>query len=317
MGTKSERRKELREIISTMLNSSAVDLSQNEMSKRIGISPAALSTWLQGKYKGSDTEIERKIERWLESYNAGEEYTRELPPEPEWIETPTARRIFQTLETGQFLKSLVMAYGAAGAGKTKTCEYYAATRPNVWLFTPTKATASARGLLMLICDKLGISDPGSGNYAIQKAIMRKVAGTNGLIIIDEAQQITLGALDLMRQMQEQAGVGMALVGNEPLYTQMTGGFRGPKFAQLFSRIAQRTHIEGTQSDDVETLAAALGITDRDAVAYLVRIGTLPGGLRGVAKTLQLAQLAAAGSGGELNKAIIARAWRKLTNTEGE
>ncbi|MDD3276972.1 MAG: hypothetical protein PHP93_07990, partial [Kiritimatiellales bacterium] len=108
-------------------------------------------------------------------------------------------------------------------------------------------------------------------------------------------------------------IGMALVGNEPLYTQMTGGFRTPKFAQIFSRITQLTHIEGTQADDVTALCGALGIVDPEAVEYLSRIGTLPGGLRGVAKTVQLAQLAAAGNGGELNKAVLARAWRKLTN----
>jgi DNA transposition AAA+ family ATPase len=313
MGNKADRRKELMEIISGMLNNGAVDLSQAEMSKRIGVSPAALNQWLQGKYKGSNTAIEEKIERWLESYNAGQEYTSELPPEPEWVETPTARRVFQTLETGQFLKSLVVVYGAAGAGKTKTCELYSETKPNIWLITPTKATASARGLLMLICDELGIHDQGSGNYAVQKAFMKKVANTNGLIIIDEAQQLTLGALDLMRQIQEQADIGMALVGNEPLYTQMTGGFRTPKFAQIFSRITQLTHIEGTQTDDVTALCGALGIIDPEAVEYLSRIGTLSGGLRRVAKTVQLAQLAAAGNGGELNKAVLARAWRKLTN----
>jgi DNA transposition AAA+ family ATPase len=313
MGTKAERRTELRENISGMLKNSAVDLSQTEMAKRIGVSAAALNQWLQGKYKGSNESIEDKIERWLESYGAGHEYSRELPPEPEWVETPTARRVFQTLETGQFLRSLVVVYGAAGAGKTKTCELFQQTKPNVWLFTPTKATSSARGLLLLICDQLGIHDPGSGNYAIQKAIMKKVAGTNGLIIIDEAQQLMLGALDLMRQIQEQSDIGLALVGNEPLYTQMTGGFRTPKFAQIFSRITQRTHIEGTLAADVESMCAALGIADSDAVGYLARIGTLPGGLRGVAKTVQLAQLAAAGNGGEINKAALARAWRKLTN----
>jgi DNA transposition AAA+ family ATPase len=314
MGNKADRQNELRELIGGMLKNSAVDLSQTGMAKRIGVSCAALNQWLQGKYKGSNEAIEEKLERWLESYSAGQEYTSELPPKPGWVETPTARRIFQTLEMGQFLKELVIAYGAPGTGKTMTSEHYAVTKPNVWLVTPTKASASVRGILMLMCDKLGISDPGSGNYIIQKEIMKKISGTNGLLIIDEAQQLTVSALDLLRQIHEQAGgVGLALVGNEPLYNQMTGGFRLQKFAQLFRRIAQRTHIEGTLAEDVAAMCEAIGITDDDAVEYLSRIGTLPGGLGGIATTIQMAQLASAGSGIELNKAVLARAWRKLTN----
>ncbi len=310
---KAERRDELRETVGGMLKDSVVGLSQAGMAKQIGTSPAALNQWLQGKYKGRDSAIEEKIERWLASYNAGQEYTRELPPEPGWVETPTARRIFQTLEMGQFLKSLVVVYGAAGAGKTKTCEHYASEHPNVWMVTPTKATASARAVLMLLSDKLNISNPGTGCYAIQKKVMETVRGTAGQIIIDEANQISLGALDLLRQICEQSEISLALVGNEPLYTQMTGGFRAPKFAQIFSRISSLTHIKETLTEDVSALCAAFGISDAAAVGYLAQIGTLPGGLRGVVKTVQMAQLASAESGGALNKTILARAWRKLTN----
>ncbi len=315
MGLKKPNSEKLRATISGMLDNPEVGLSQNQMAKQIGISAASLGNWRKGR-KGSYAEIEAKIERWIGSYNAGENFASALPPEPEWVETPTAQRIFQTLETAQFIRGLTMAYGAAGAGKTKTCEQYVATQPNVWMVTPTKLTATARAVMLLLCDSLGITDHGAGGLGIKKSILGKVRGTAGLIIVDEGQQLTIGALDELRQVQEQAGIGLCLVGNEPLYTQMTGGHRQPQFAQLFSRIAMRTHIEGTSGDDVATMCAALGITDKDAVQYLTRIGTLPGGLRGVAKTVQLAQLAAAGSTGKLNKNLIARAWRKLTGTGG-
>jgi len=313
MGMKSERRKELREIINGMLDNPVVGLSQNEMAGQMGMNSSILSQWRHGKYTGSNEEAENKIERWLAGYNAGEAYAAELPPDPEWVETPTARRVWNSIEMAHRLKSLVVVYGAAGAGKSKTCEHYRAERSNVWMFTPTKATCSARGMLMLMCDVLGLKDPGSGNYAVQKAILKKLSRSAGVLIIDEAQQLALGALDLLRQIQEQAGVGMVWCGNEPLYTQMTGGFRGPKFAQIFSRIAQRTHIEINEADDVNPVAAAMGVTDAESIKYLREIGVLPGGLRGVVKTLQLARMAAAGAGNELNRALIARAWRKLTN----
>jgi DNA transposition AAA+ family ATPase len=313
MGMKAEERKHLREQIGAMLKSGAVGLSQNEMAVKIGISATALSQWLKGKYPGSNTELETKIERWIETYNAGEEYADELPPEPEWVKTPTASRVYNAIEMAHRLKSLVCVYGAAGSGKTKTCLHYQTQRSNVWMFTPTKATSSVRGILTMMCSKMAIRNPGSGNYAMQEAIMRKMASSGGVVIIDEAQQLNFGALDLLRQIQEQAGIGMVWCGNEPLYTQMTGGARGPKFAQIFSRLAQRTHIETTREEDVDLVASAMGITEQASLAYLRQIGVLPGGLRGVVKTIQLASMAAVGSGKELNRDLIARAWRKLTN----
>ena len=313
MGMKSEERKQLREQIEGMLKSGAVGLSQNQMADKIGISATALSQWLKGKYPGSNTELEVKIQRWIDTYNAGEEYAEELPQDPDWVKTKTAGRVYNAIEMAHRLKSLVCVYGAAGSGKTKTCEYYQSRRSNVWMFTPTKATSSVRGMLRMMSSKMSIRNPGSGNYEMQEAIIRKMTSSGGVVIIDEAQQLNFGALDLLRQIQEQAGVGMVWCGNEPLYTQMTGGARGPKFAQIFSRIAQRTHIEMTQTEDVAPVAAAMGITDHASLDYLRQIGVLPGGLRGVVKTIQLASMAAAGSGKELNRDLLSRAWRKLTN----
>ncbi len=310
----AEKRKKLRTTINDMLANPAVDLSQNEMAKLIGCSTSALSTWRAGKYKGSNVELEKKIQMWLDSYSAGKKYATDLPADPDWQETPTAQRVWNAIEMAHLLKSLVVVYGAAGSGKTKTCRHYQGQRSNVLMITATKSSSTGRCMMELLCDALKVSDPGCGAYAVEKAVKRKLRGGNYLVIVDEAQQLTIGALEQLRQLQDDLDVGMVWAGNEPLYTQMTGGFRAPKFAQIFSRIAQRTHIEVTTADDVDPVAAAMGVTDADAVKYLREIGILPGGLRGVVKTLQLAGMAAAGSGQPLSKQMIARAWRKLTGS---
>ena len=310
----AENRARLRSIIEEMLTNPAVDMSQNDMARRIGCSTSALSTWRAGKYKGSNVELERKIQTWLDSYNAGREYATDLPSDPDWQPTPTADRVWNAIEMAHLLKSLVVVYGAAGAGKTKTCRYYQSQRSNVLMITATKSSSTGRCMMELLCDALKVSDPGCGAYAVEKAVKRKLRGGNYLVIVDEAQQLTIGALEQLRQLQDELDIGMVWSGNEPLYTQMTGGFRAPKFAQIFSRIAQRTHIEVTTADDVDPVAAAMGVTDAAAIKYLREIGVLPGGLRGVVKTLQLASMAAAGSGQPLNRDMIARAWRKLTGT---
>lgn len=309
MGTNSAV---LRKRIANLL---AQGRSQNELSKLIGISSSALSQWMAGKYKGNNRDLEAKVKKWLDSQAAGKHYrhTHVLLEDPAYQQTPTGKRVWDALEMSQMLKCLVLVYGAAGSGKTVTCEKYREERPNVWMFTPTKATSSVGALLMLMCDKLAISSPGSNNYSRQRAILRKLKGSDGLVVIDEAQQLHQGALDFLRQLQDEAKIGMVWCGNEPLYTQMTGGRRAPAFAQIFSRIAHKIHIERTLAGDVDPVAAVMGVTDRPALRYLRQVGVLPGGLRGVVKTVQLASMAAAGSGGELDREMIARAWRKLTD----
>ncbi|MGE4489141.1 MAG: AAA family ATPase [Kiritimatiellales bacterium] len=311
MGVKAENREYMRGQVNEILESSTVPLSQAEAARRIGISPGSLSNWLRGK-KGSYTEIEEKIQTWLDSFCAMEKVTDTIPPDPDWIPTPTADRIYKTIEYGQFSRKLVVIYGAAGAGKTKTAEHYQDTMPNVWMFTMTKATASVRGMLMMLCDELNIEDPCKGNRVLEKAIINKIRRTNGMMLIDEAQQASMGALEQLRQMQERAGIGMALIGNFPLIKQMTGGFRSEQFAQLFSRIAKPTEVKETIREDVEVFVDAFGITDSDAVEYLCKIGTRPGGLRGVVNSIQWAQMVSAGSGRKLDCKAIAEAWEDLT-----
>jgi DNA transposition AAA+ family ATPase len=313
MGQKSERRDELRKIISSMLENPVVGLSQNTLADKIGISSSALSQWRRGEYKGSNAEVETKIERFLESYNAGKEYAIELPPDPEWIETPTAIRVWNSIEMAHIMKCLAVVYGAAGSGKTKTLRHYQSQRSNVYLLTAVKAACSVRGLLQEICDVLMISDAGKGNYDLHKKIVKKLSRSGGVFLVDEGQQLTPGALDTLRQIQDEAKIGMVWCGNEPLYTQLTGGFRAPKFAQIFSRILQRTYIESSSDEDVAPIATAMGVTDKASLDYLRQIGVLPGGLRGVVKTIQRAQMAASETGKEIDREMISRAWRTLTN----
>lgn len=313
MGQKTNRREELRKIINNMLKNPVVGFSQNQMAEKIGINPGALSAWRNGKYTGSNTEVETKIERWLDSYNAGKEYDIELPPEPDWAETPTGMRIYQSIEMAHRMRSLVVVYGAPGSGKTKTLEYYKSQRSNVYLLTAVKAACSVRGLLLATCDVLGIGSGGHGNYELHTKIVKKLSKSAGVFMIDEGQQLTPGALDTLRQIWDDAKIGMVWCGNEPMYTQLTGGFRAPKFAQIYSRILQKTYIAANEADDVNPVAAAMGVTDAGAISYLRQIGELPGGLRGVVKTIQRAQIASQDPNGVVTEELIRASWKSLAN----
>ncbi|MFB9086111.1 AAA family ATPase [Erwinia tracheiphila] len=74
-----------------------------------------------------------------------------------------------------------------------------------------------------------------------RAIRRKLRGTQGLLIIDEADHLDYPVLEELRILQEETGIGLALVGNHQVYARLTGGSsRSVDFARLFSRIAKKS-----------------------------------------------------------------------------
>src|SRR5262245_52872778 len=76
-------------------------ISQNAAAKEAGISAATLSQWLSGSYAGNVGKIAGQLVAWLNRRAASRELSSVMPPMPSWIETPTARRIYQALEYAQ------------------------------------------------------------------------------------------------------------------------------------------------------------------------------------------------------------------------
>ncbi len=100
---------------------------------------------------------------------------------------------------------------------------------------------------------------------------RRLEGTQGLVIIDEADHLGAEVLEELRLLQESARIGLVLMGNHRVYSNMTGGNRTVEFARLFSRIAKRTAINKTKIDDVKAIADAWQITGENERELLQQI----------------------------------------------
>ena len=74
---------------------------------------------------------------------------------------------------------------------------------------------------------MGLRDLVNSAAYIQRAIFQKVRNTSGLLILDEAQHLTVQALDMVRAINDQTSIGLVLCGNDRVITQMTGGNRAP------------------------------------------------------------------------------------------
>ncbi len=149
-----------------------------------------------------------------------------MPSTPGFVSTPTAQRVLGALAYAQMAGDMAVIYGGAGLGKSITCEYYRDSSPNVWIATMSPSTAGVVTALQEICDALSLDSSG-GARAMAKRICRRVKDTRGLLIVDEVQHLSVGALDEIRSIHDATTLGIALVGNDGVFARMAGGRQCP------------------------------------------------------------------------------------------
>lgn len=314
MNTQPENR-DLRAAISAMTQADR-RLTQAAIAREVGMSASALNQWLKGVYMGANDDVEAKLTRWVDAYHARRAVDSALPIAPRWADTPTGARILAALRYAQMAADIAIVYGGAGVGKTHAIRHYQASAPNVWHATMTPASSSVATSLEEIGETLGVRENGGGAARLHRQIVKKLMGTGGLLVVDEAQHLNVAALDQLRSIHDATSVGIAIVGNEKLYASMTGGNRAPYLDRLFSRIGKRVRVMRSTDSDIAEMIEAWGIEDAKTRKQLIEIAEQPGALRGLTKVLRLATVQARSEGrGAVNYDDVRGAWRELGGAE--
>lgn len=298
---------ELRSRVAELINGG---MSQTELARLAGTSGSTVGRWLAGKYEGDNSKIERQLGAALDSIADRKAANDALPAAPDYIATPTADRVADTLSYAHTASDVVVIYGGAGVGKTEAVRAYATRSPNVWISTATPASSSVVAALEDVADALGVQAP-NGAARLHRAVVKRMRGTFGLLIIDEAQNLDTKALDQMRSIHDATGCGLALVGNEQVYGSMTGGNRAPYLDRLFSRVGQRLRLGKASNGDTDAIIQAWGVDAKDCIKSLRQIASTPGGLRSLTKTLRLASMYASADEREVCCSDIRAAWKRL------
>lgn len=285
---------ELREKLRSALNTDK-RLNQTLLAKEIGISPATLNQWLQGKYAGDNEGMDTKIRLWVDADQARRAAGGTMPTAPGFVLTPTAQRVLGALAYAQMAGDIAVTYGGAGLGKTTACKHYRESSPNVWIATMEPSTSGVVTCLQEIAEALNL-DTGGGARAISKRICKRVRDTYGLLIVDEAQHLSVQALDQVRALHDDTGIAIALVGNDGVFARMAGGRNAAQLDRLYSRVGKRLSLRQSTEADIVALIGAWGIEDTKCRATLVEIARRPGALRTLTKTLRLASMHAAAEG---------------------
>jgi DNA transposition AAA+ family ATPase len=221
-----------------------------KLAKSAGISPSALSQFLSFQYKGNFDNIKQKLLAVIER-EACKATIKTF--NPNFIETSVSKRFNDVANICRFEGEFGLVYADAGTGKTESAREYTAKRSDVILieadpgYTPTV-------LFRELHQKLG----NSGKYILHdtfKECVDRLQNSGRLLIIDEAEQLSYKALELLRRLYDNAGIGILMTGM-PRLLENIRGYRGD-YAQIYSRIGIAARIQQLTEDDTKNIVTHL------------------------------------------------------------
>lgn len=285
------------------------NITSAQLAREIGVSTATISQIFNDSYRADPSAIIEKMASWLELRNQ----KNMRPIAPGFVMTTTARQIMDDMTYAQISQSIAVIYGASGVGKSESLREYTRNNPNVWMITASPSRSTLTECLYELAMELGMDQAPRHKGPLARAVRKRLIGTSGLIVIDEADHLDYPTLEELRILHEEVGIGLVMAGNNKIYTQLTGGRRNEDFARLFSRIAKRRGIHKTKQSDVKTIADAWSVNGTAERELLLQISERPGGLRLLIKTLKLAALYAKDD--PITVAYLKAAFAELEGTE--
>ncbi|MFO1418359.1 MAG: AAA family ATPase [Methylotetracoccus sp.] len=289
-------------------------LSQRQVSREAGVDregSSKLNQWLQGSYRGDNAQIDKQLSTWLEQRRERRAMAVEMPAAPEWVETPTAARIYSTLNYAQLSSVSACIYGGAGVGKTLTCQHYQSTHNNVWIVTCSRGAATHPACLRRIAQAAGLRGFPQRTDELEEHLVERFTATHGLLVLDEAQILSQDALWGVKHLFDLAKIGVAYVGSEQVYVNLAGR-KSEVNAPLFRRISKRQALKQPTRADVEMLLDAWSVVaDKRTLDTCLAIAEKPGALGMMTETLRLAAFLAMGEGKPVDAAFIKAAHRDL------
>lgn len=220
--------------------------TQAAVGRAIGFSDSALSQWRSGKYKGDVKGLEHAITGFLqrERERAG---SRKL--QLRFVMTGTAAKIFEAARMCHLDGEIGVVVGPAGVGKTTAIKEYAASNSDV-LLVEADLGYTARDLFAELHRKCGFDGLGSINR-MKDEVIEKLRDSGRLIIIDEAEHLPVRALDLVRRINDKAGVGILFCGLHRFMENLR--LRQADFAYLYTRVGFKVILENLPARDIEAI----------------------------------------------------------------
>ena len=223
-------------------------LSQAALGRALGISSASISTFRKGEYKGNNKELGRKIKLYLDDYaNKNKRGTKK--ENVQVYESHDKQMADFVMNEAVRDKEIAIIVGCAGSGKSTIAKDYARIHPNVILIEAT-LHSTARVILDELCERLHIS---GGRNLHEKVILiaKELKRRDVVILIDEAEHLSVRALEDLRRIWDFSSCPLILFGTEILLKNLIG--KNGELRQLYSRIGGKWNMKGLSQEECGAL----------------------------------------------------------------
>lgn len=242
-------------------------MNQTQLARGIGTSPASISMYLNGTYadKGGNYEtIEPKIEAFLEMQDSKAQREELVLG---FVSTKTTRRIAEVMRDAHEAGDIAVIYGQAGLGKTLAVKNYC--KKSGAILIEANPSFSALVLMKKLAASVKLPTSGTLNDLFEETAYR-LSGSERLIVVDEAENLPLRALEIIRRLHDETGCGLVLSGMPRLVANLRG--KHGELVQLHSRVAGVLNLGDTMPDaELEQIArATLPEADDETIEELVK-----------------------------------------------
>jgi|GEM_PF-1426866 len=253
-------------------------LSLADLARELNSNPASLSKYFNGKPEGDVRKFEALAEDILKTAGSRMEVKAANFP------TNVTKRVAAICEQIRKTDDFGLIHGPAGIGKTLGKDMYAAINPTAIAIELNRWQSSSGGIVELLFQSMDTRSY-SGNVRRISWMVQRLSKSRRLIIIDNAQRITSGGLQMVFDFHDATGCPIVLQGNPEVLEKIR------KNDQQFSRIGivREVKLEGHDEVAAELIAQILPecAKDRDLHALAVKVVENRGHLRALRKQLVL------------------------------
>jgi DNA transposition AAA+ family ATPase len=278
-------------------------LSLRQIGLVIERSPALLSGFLHRKAQGNVQDLAARLQAFLENEAVKD---REGLPTVPFVQTRQAQAMLEAIQFAHRFGRMVAAIGHPGFGKTRAIHEAIRQEPRL-IMLHASCVWGLSGVLQELCERLGESNRGLLR-ALLKRIRHRLEGSGRCIIVDDAHTLGFKALDIIRTIYDETGVGVVLVGIMALKRYLVGD--SEELEQIASRVSSRIwELPDFNEADLALLLHAVVRTEdvHGAIQLFRRDPRLQSSARRACNLLELAGKLAEKDGGVITLAHLHRA----------
>ena len=262
--------------LQTFLNENRV--SQVTVSRGIGMTHPVISQFLNSKYTGDVLEVAKHIDSWLIKQK---EKANSKNIAVNYVPTSTSRRVRDILRIAHINAETVVLIGQAGLGKTTALKAYKAENPDA-IMLDTDPTFTAKIMMQTLATAIG-EDPFLPLHPLSESIINKLKGSGRVILVDEAENLPLRALECLRRLHDKAGVGLVLAGMPRLMVNLRG--KNGELKQLYSRVGFKLDMGDSVSDTDLRMIVDKALPDAEEAVALEFVSAAIGNTRRLSKLI--------------------------------